>query len=257
MGPGNLMSPLGRLLTPIADPDPCWVLHGPRLYYPASPSPQFSPRHRPFHTTNLCPAGSILDLSNLSVSRESRFLAKTQGRPRTHFSPHLELIHSSEVEPFTEKEPKGEEAIYSHGDACAYLGGLAGNKVSMADTLKELADMRAARESAERKLGDLQSKIKRRDREAGVLIAVTVFLFVGLVFRDELRDIISKIMLRRAGAAVALQVERDRVGSLNDLGDQSHDLDTSVSRDHAVTSAPVKEHRHRSVVSRLLWASCA
>lgn len=158
------------------------------------------------------------------------------------------------MEPFTEKEPKGEEAIYSYGDACAYPRGLPGNKVPMADTLQELANMRAARESAERKLGDLQSKIKRRDREAGVLIAVTVILFVGLVFRDELRDTTSKIMLRRAGAAVALQVERDRGGSLKDSRGQSRENDSSVSRDDVITSASVKEHRHRSVVSRLLWA---
>lgn len=254
MGPRKLLSPFGRLLTPIADSDPLWVLYRPRLYYPASPRPQVSPRHRTFHITNLCPAGSIFDLSNLSISRESRFLAKTQGRPRTHFSPHLELIRSSEVEPFTEKDPKGEEAIYSYGDACASLRGLPGNKVPKADTLQELADMRAARERAERKLGDLQSKIKRRDREAGVLIALTVFLFVGLVFRDELRDTISKIMLRRVGAAVALQVERDRGGSLKDLGDQSREHDSWVSRDDAIASASVKEHRHRSVLSRLLWA---
>ena len=160
------------------------------------------------------------------------------------------------MEPFTEKEPKGEEAKYTHGDAYAYIRGLLGNKVSMADTLEELADMRAARESAERKLGELQSKITRRDREAVVLIAVTVILFVGLVFRDELRDTISKIMLRKAGAAVTLQVERDRGGSLNDLCDQSRDHDSSVSRDDAVASASVQEHRRRSVVSRLLWASC-
>lgn len=150
----------------------------------------------------------------------------------------------------------GKDTLHSHGDGCACPRGLLGNKVSMANMLEELADTRVARESAERKLRELQSKITRREREGEVLVIVTVFLFLGLVFRDELRDTISKSMLGRAWAAVTSQVERDRGGSLHDLGDQSRGHDSSVSRDDTVASASVKEHRHRSVVSRLLWASC-
>lgn len=257
MGPRNFKPPIFRLLTPTANPDPFWALYGPRLFFPALPRPRISPQQRPFHTTNACAAGSILDLSNLSISRESRFLAKTQGRPRTQFSPHLELIRSSEVDPFTERAPKGEERIYSHGNGCEYSGGLSGKPVSMAKTLKELAYTRAARENAERKLEELQRKITRREREGEVLVIVTVLLFLGLVFRDQVWDTVSKIMLGRAWAAVTLPVERDGAGSLNDLGDPSRDHDSSVSTpDDVVASASVEERRYRSVVSRLLWASC-
>lgn len=127
----------------------------------------------------------------------------------------------------------------------------------MANVLEELAYTRAARESAERKVEELQSKITRRERESGVLVIVAAFLFLGLVFRDQVRDTISKIMLGRAWGAVTLPAERDVAGSLNDLGDSSRDHDSSVStRDYAVALASVEEHKYRSVVSRLLWASC-
>lgn len=127
----------------------------------------------------------------------------------------------------------------------------------MANILEELAYTRAARESAERNLEELQSKITRRERESGILVIITAFLFMGLVFRDQVRDTISKIMLGRAWAAVTLPAERDGAGSLNELGDPSRDHDSSVfTRDDAVASAAMEEHRYRSVVSRLLWASC-
>lgn len=257
MGPCNFKPPIIRLSIPTANPESFWALSGPRLRFPALPRPRVSPQQRPFHTTNPCAAGSILDLSNLSISRESRFLAKTQGRPRTQFSPHLELIRSSEVDPFTERAAKGEETVYIHGNGHETPGVLSGKPVSIANILEELAYMRAARESAERNLQELQIKITRRERESGLLVIVTAFLFLGLVFRDQVRDTMSKIMLGRAWAAVALPVERDGAGSLNDLGDPSRNHDSLVStRDNAVASDSVEEHKYKSVVSRLLWASC-
>lgn len=255
MGPRNFKPPIVRLLSPTANPDPFQTLYGPPLNFPALPRPRTSPQQRPFHTTNPCAAGSILDLGNLSISRESRFLAKTQGRPRTHFSPHLELIRSSEVDPFTERAPQGEETIYNYGNGREYPGGMSGKPVSIANALEELAYTKAARESAERKLEELQSKITRREREGGVLVIVTVFLFLGLLFRDQVRDSISKMMLGRVWVTVNVPVERDRAASLNDLGDPSRDHDSSASTwDDAVASASVEEHTYRSVVSRLLWA---
>lgn len=125
----------------------------------------------------------------------------------------------------------------------------------MANTLEELASTRAARESTEREMEELQKWFTRWKRLCDVMVLANVVLFSGLVFHDEVRDTISKIMLGRARAAVTSQVERDREESLNDSGDQSRDHDGSVFRDDNVASASVKEHRHRSVVSRLLWAS--
>ena len=59
-----------------------------------------SQHSRAFQTTSPAAGSSLLNLSGLSTSRESQFLSKERGIPRTEFSPHLELIKSSEVAPF-------------------------------------------------------------------------------------------------------------------------------------------------------------
>ena len=259
MGPRNMKSSLVRLLTPSPTLDPCWALYGPRLYLPALPRLRTSLQRRPFHATPSYAAASFLDLSNLSISRESRFLAKSQGRPRTHFSPHLELIRSSEVDPFTERGPKAEETVYNNANIYDYPGGMSGKPVSMANILEELVHTRAARESAERKLEELQSMASRKQREGELLVMVTVVLFLGLVFRDQLWDSVGQIMHGRAWAALSLPLEQHPAGSLKDLdlGDPPRDHDGSVSTwNDTVASAPVEVHGWRSVLSRLLWASC-
>ena len=68
--------------------------------YPPRLSPHLplsAPPHHGFHTsTNL--RSAFFNLGGLSTSRENRYLSKEKGIPRTEFSPHLELIRSSEVD---------------------------------------------------------------------------------------------------------------------------------------------------------------
>ena len=70
---------------------------------------------RAFHTSPPRLAGSpLLNLSGLSTSRESQYFSKERGIPRTEFSPHLELIRTSEVAPFTSRNrpsPTKEEPL--------------------------------------------------------------------------------------------------------------------------------------------------
>ncbi|KAL8898341.1 MAG: hypothetical protein Q9207_006750 [Kuettlingeria erythrocarpa] len=63
----------------------------PRACFPA-------PHHQHFHTSP-CIRSSLFNLAGLSTSRESQYLSKERGIPRTEFAPHLELIRSSEVDP--------------------------------------------------------------------------------------------------------------------------------------------------------------
>lgn len=58
----------------------------------------YQQRHE-FHTSPPRPNNSLFNLGGLSTSRECQYLAKERGMPRTEFSPHLELIRSSEVDP--------------------------------------------------------------------------------------------------------------------------------------------------------------
>ena len=53
---------------------------------------------RALHSSPLT-RSSFFNLAGLSTSRENRYLSKEHRMPRTEFSPHLELIRSSEVDP--------------------------------------------------------------------------------------------------------------------------------------------------------------
>lgn len=74
---------------------PCWKRIRQSVVLPA-------PQHLGFHTSR-CLNSALFNLGGLSTSRESQYLAKEYKRPRTEFSPYLELIRSSEVD--TQKAP--------------------------------------------------------------------------------------------------------------------------------------------------------
>lgn len=78
-----------RLLSPLAVPKFSRVL----CALPAQS------RHD-FHTSPTHLNNSLFNLGGLSTSRECQYFAKERGIPRTEFSPHLELIRSSEVDTF-------------------------------------------------------------------------------------------------------------------------------------------------------------
>ncbi|KAI4193888.1 MAG: hypothetical protein LQ346_003804 [Caloplaca aetnensis] len=73
----------------------------PRGHHPAPP------HHQHFHTTR-CIRSALFNLAGLSTSREGQYLSKERGIPRTEFSPHLELIRSSEVD--TQQAPGSRRA---------------------------------------------------------------------------------------------------------------------------------------------------
>lgn len=54
--------------------------------------------HESHNSRRLASNSALFNLGGLSTSRESQYLAKELRMPRTEFSPHLELIRSSEVD---------------------------------------------------------------------------------------------------------------------------------------------------------------
>ena len=142
---------------------------------------------RSFRSTARQGSNSILNLSGLSISRESRFLSKERGIPRTEFSPHLELIRSSEVNPFTGKDsPVGSPSLATYSSpAMQYVG----SSSSVSYLTKELENARIAKARSEAALRDLYVKYKSREKEASVLALVTTALTLGFLFSRELEDI--------------------------------------------------------------------
>ena len=141
---------------------------------------------RQLHSSSHRASGSILNLGGLSVSRESRFLSKERGIPRTEFSPHLELIRSSEVDPFMgEDKPTGSPQAAAYPSLTLHIKeGLQG----VSYLSKELQSAKEDRAKVEAALRDLQFKYKSREKEAALLALVTPVLIVGLLFSQKLGD---------------------------------------------------------------------
>ena len=147
---------------------------------------------RSFHSTPLRAGGSFLNLSGLSVSRESRFLSKERGIPRTEFSPHLELIRSSEVDPFTGR------------DASSSLSQLANSKLpsdptdqnllSLGYLMKELETARIVNTKSEAAFRELHAKFLKREKEAALLAVLTAVLTLSILFSEELGYLLGPVV---------------------------------------------------------------
>ena len=141
---------------------------------------------RQLHCSPIRASGSILNLGGLSISRESRFLSKERGIPRTEFSPHLELIRSSEVDPFVGKDkPTSSPQTFLDPPLTPHIReALRGiNYIS-----KELEIAKEGRAKSEAALRDLRSRYKTREKEAFSLALVTTVLVVGALFSQEFGD---------------------------------------------------------------------
>lgn len=62
--------------------------------------PQPNHTHRPFTTSKPLLINPLQNLSHFSAAKEAQFLSKEKRIPREEFHPYLQLIRSSEVDPF-------------------------------------------------------------------------------------------------------------------------------------------------------------
>ena len=175
------------------------------------------------HTTSrLYSSGSLFNLSGLSHSRESGFLSKERGIPRTEFAPHLELIRLSEVEPFAEKKKlpttnslqsqpaSSAQTLIQQSDASG---------MSVAYLIKELESTKVAKEEVERLNRELRHKTKVLegkieeiwDRLAALSIFAAVASVLGLYYRRELYDSILRFSPSAGGFEVASNPSFDPV----------------------------------------------
>ena len=223
--------------------------------WPSTPLPRKQPTWRrflrPFNSTPHHCSNSLLNLSGLSVSRESRFLSKERGIPRTEFSPHLELIRSSEVEPFTGKGAP--QAATS--DTPLVQGNESGDSVSY--LMKELENARRDCERSEAALRGLRDRYRKREREAAALAVVTAALTLGLVFSRESWALVEPVLRRWQKVQEDMSAVWARMITKSDYpvrergrgGATTADVEEDTGFASAVT--PIRG----SVWSRFLWAS--
>lgn len=148
-----------------------------------------------FHTsTNR--RSSLFNLGGLSTSRENRYLSREKGIPRTEFSPHLELIRSSEVD--TQRSP-GSGKPSSSSEIESMLSGSGKDKSNRANHLMMIskADHAALKQQIndlEQRLGSSEAAARqllklygKRSREGMALGGICVLLTLCIVYGDEMR----------------------------------------------------------------------
>ncbi len=168
------------------------------------------PRH--LHTTpRFLSSGSLFDLSGLSTSRESGFLSRERGIPRTEFSPHLELIRLSEVEPFAAQKPPTESLQPSPASSHKLIQQNDNNDMGVAYLIKELESTKLAKAEAERLNRELRHKTKAAEekleeiweRLAALSIFAAIASILGLYYRTELYDLILQFSPNPRGLQIA------------------------------------------------------
>lgn len=210
---------------------------------------------RPFHSTGCRASGSLLNLSGLSISRESRFLSKERGIPRTEFSPHLELIRSSEVHPFRGKEPPFDSSNSATPES--YSNQCSGTCHSRNHLIKELENARRVNATSQAALEALNAKYKSREKESTILASAIVVLILGLLFSRDMWDSVEPVRwhfrnLHQESSSLSVQLLS---GSYTPSDDQSQgDIDRVDLEEHR-TPIPVPSAGPRSVWSQLFWAS--
>lgn len=212
---------------------------------------------RSFHRTTPCAGSSILNLSGLSTSRESRFLAKERGIPRTEFSPHLELIRSSEVEPFASRDASS-TAQSSSTISSGHTSGV-DSPLSVAYLIKELDATRVLQAKTANALQDLQARYKSRERDAVNLAFVTVLLIVGIVNAGALKEMAEPVLQRCRNAKEAAYARYGRLMSKPSTQSHTHSGTSTPGAEVFYDSTPTLEVDTPTAsagwLQRLFWAS--
>ncbi|KAL8943735.1 MAG: hypothetical protein Q9211_000884 [Gyalolechia sp. 1 TL-2023] len=162
-----------------------------------------------------CLSSALFNLGGLSTSRESQYLAKEHGRPRTEFSPYLELIRSSEVD--TQKAPGSTMASTSttnrrkaaKGSSITFSSdGLVTMSQRSYHDLKDSVKTAEKRlEMSEITLRQLLEKYQKRSREGMVLGGICLLLMLAIIYAEEIQKL-------RAATVQAWGTNREDEGNL-------------------------------------------
>ena len=213
------------------------------------------PRHL-YTTPRLLSSGSLFNLSGLSTSRESGFLSKERGIPRTEFSPHLELIRLSEVEPFAEKKLSTSSLQPSPASSHKPIQQSEDSGISVAYLIKELESTKLAKEEAERLNRELRHRKKVVeeklegiwDRLAALSVFAAIGSILGLYYRRELYDSI----LQFSPDAQGLQIASNPSSEVADVK-QSMEI-PATPPEKASSPTPDQNVDHVSFWRRMFWA---
>lgn len=240
-------------------------------------------RHcRPFSSSIRCMINPLQNLSHFSAAKEAQFLSKEKRIPREEFHPYLQLIRSSEVDPFAPVP----------GASPTVVAALKHAKTGEADTdsalrlaVSNLIDQVqvSRRETADvlRALVQVQERYKREERNALLMLFTTLGLlaFVMLKTRafEDMLDYVGGVRnewdsfdwqclghssgrLPTPREIRALLPAKQNIPSSENVAPSPEQSRTKILPDSIVQPLEVECSSHpqpesRSLMSRLFWAS--
>lgn len=214
------------------------------------------PRHI-YTTPRILSSGSLFNLSGLSTSRESGFLSKERGIPRTEFSPHLELIRLSEVESFAEKKLPTDSLQPPRDSSDKPIQQSDGSAINVAYLVKELESTKLAKEEAQRLNRELQRRTRAvEERLEGTrerLTALSIFAAIGSIFGLYYRRELYEVILQSSPNAQRLQIASNFPSELADV-EQSMEI-PAMPPEKASPPSPDQVVDRSSFWRRMFWAS--
>lgn len=223
------------------------------------------PHHR-IHTSGSL-SSSLFNLGGLSTSRESQYLAKERGMPRTEFSPHLELIRSSEVDtqqasgsikasaPILKRQKPARGSVVTNS-----TDGFVTIPQTVYRDLKDgIKTLEKRLEMSERTSQQLLNSYQKRTREGITLGGICLLLTLAVVYFEKIQNF-RLSTLQALGAdheeKTSLAEEKSRQKSTS----QSLGITWPVGLDadfakSSVQTAQAPEARQPWTLSRLLWAA--
>ena len=214
------------------------------------------PRHL-YTTPRILSSGSLFNLAGLSTSRESGFLSKERGIPRTEFSPHLELIRLSEVEPFAEKKLPANSPHTSPASSNKLTQLSDDSGMSVAYLLKELESTKLAKEEAQNLNRELQRRTKVaeerleaiRERLTALSIFAAIGSIFGLYYGRELYDVILQFSPNAQGPQMASNPP-------SEIADMEQTLEIpAMPPENTSPPTPEQDVNRASFWRRMFWAS--
>lgn len=221
----------------------------------------------------------LLNLSAFSGSKEAQYLSKERRIPRTEFAPHLELIRSSEVDPFAPTAGASPTVIAALRRAqtgesdkdTAYT-------LAISNLIKQLEASKQELREAKQSLGRLQQKYEKNGQEGLVLVLLTAGIIVWVTYNTDVIGEVKDFFKRNNVTVKFLHVEHQpntiptgsvkssepRLLELQQQQPEPSRLNNSRLPETTRTKLPITKSQtlqleqptvsHTSFLSRIFWA---
>ncbi|KAL8704288.1 MAG: hypothetical protein Q9201_002542 [Fulgogasparrea decipioides] len=237
----------------------CSTHTGPLHFYRYISAREWQPVHA-FSTFGRRLSNPLFNLGGLSTSRESQYLSKERGIPRTEFAPHLELIRSSEVD--TQRTPgstksKTLQPVKEKKDAYTTNELVTIPKEEYSRMERSVAGLKKRLEATEQRLGRVSASKRRLMREMMIGLGICVLLIAGSIYLNTEHNLYASE--RQLGRVVEEEqlpgqegLQLQTVPPISETTEQVEQVDASSTS--CIDPADDAKSRQPWTFSRLFWA---